>query len=88
MFPEIDTFRWGTPQKAQWGRGRGFGAFSREGSPGHLLQSTEVWDIIDRNQPAQQGHLAKYVVEVGDEDDNEGEAAKDVEEAGHISCTR
>ena len=32
-------------------------------------------------------HLAKYVVEVGDEDDDEGEAAKDMEEAGHISGT-
>ena len=52
----------------------------------HLLQSTEVSDIIDKNEA--DGHLAKYVVEVGDEDDNEGEAAKDVEEAGHISCTR
>ena len=76
------------PQKAQWGRGRDFGAFSREGSLEHSLQSTEVCDIIDRNQPGQQGYLAKYVVEVGDEDDDEGEAAKDVEEAGHISCTR
>ena len=38
--------------------------------------------------PCQQGHLAKYVVEVGDEDYEEGEAAKDVEEAGHISGTR
>ena len=38
------------------------------------------------NQP-DRGHLAKYVVEVGDEDDDEGEAAKDVEEAGHISGT-
>ena len=32
-------------------------------------------------------HLAKYVVEVGDEDDDEGETAKDVEETGHISGT-
>ena len=33
------------------------------------------------------GHLAKNVVEVGDEDDNEGEAAKDMEEAANISGT-
>ena len=44
--------------------------------------------VIDRNQAGEQGHLAEYVVEVGDEDDNEGEAAKDMEEAGHISGTR
>ena len=52
----------------------------------HLLQSTEVCDVIAKNQP--DGHLAENVVEVGDEDDDEGEAAKDVEEAGHISGTR
>ena len=32
-------------------------------------------------------HLAKDVIEVGDEDDDEGETAKDVEETGHISGT-
>ena len=35
------TFRWGTPQKARWGREKDSGAFSREGSPGHSLRSTD-----------------------------------------------
>ena len=51
-----------------------------------MLQSTEVCDVIAKNKL--DDHLAEYVVEVGDEDDDEGEAAKDVEEAGHISGTR
>ena len=36
-----DTFRWDTPQKARWGREKDSGAFSREGSPGHSLRSTD-----------------------------------------------
>ena len=50
------------------------------------IRSNPLKWAISLNQP-DRGHLAKYVVEVGDEDDNEGEAAKDVEEAGHISGT-
>lgn len=52
-----NTFQWDRPQKARWGRGTGSGAFSREGSLVHSLQSTEVSDIIESTRQGSPGQV-------------------------------